>query len=364
MSVETIATVRRDALVERMFAATVDALELYGVYLGAKLGLYVAMVDGAPRTAGDLAAMTGIDRRYAREWLEQQACAGYLDVADADAIADPEARRFVLPPEHMGVLADPDDPSHLAPLASVVAGVGQVISAVADAYRTGDGVDFAAYGLDFRHGQGGANRPLLKHDIGTWMTAMPDIEERLLSGQARVVDVGCGQGWGAIGMALAFPGIAIDGIDADLPSIRDAHGFAAGQGVGDRIHWRCQDATLLEGAGPYDLAFMVEVLHDLARPVEVLAAVRRTLAPGGVVLVVDERVSDGFTAPGDPVERLMYGWSITHCLPAAMGEEHSAATGTVMRVDTVREYAAAAGFSAVEVLPIENDVFRMYRLSA
>ena len=45
----------------------------------------------------------------------------------------------------------------------------------------------------------------------------------------------------------------------------------------------------------------------MARPVEVLAAARRLLAPGGAVLVVDERVADVFTAPGDDRERRTTG---------------------------------------------------------
>jgi hypothetical protein len=39
------------------------------------------------------------------------------------------------------------------------------------------------------------------------------------------------------------------------------------------------------------------------------------LTQGGSVLVMDERVADRFTAPGDDVERLMYGWSVLTCLP-------------------------------------------------
>ena len=42
--------------------------------------------------------------------------------------------------------------------------------------------------------------------------------------------------------------------------------------------------------------------------------------------------------------------------------EGAAGTGTVMRADTVRRYAAEAGFGQVEVLPIENDFYRFYRL--
>src|SRR5262245_51638099 len=38
----------------------------------------------------------------------------------------------------------------------------------------------------------------------------------------------------------------------------------------------------------------------------------------GVVLIVDERVSDTFTTKGNDVEWMMYGWSILHCLPVGM----------------------------------------------
>ena len=38
--------------------------------------------------------------------------------------------------------------------------------------------------------------------------------------------------------------------------------------------------------------------------------------------------------------------------------------GTVMRADTLRDYAEQAGFERVEVLPIEHDFFRFYRLAS
>jgi hypothetical protein len=89
---------------------------------------------------------------------------------------------------------------------------------------------------------------------------------------------------------------------------------------------------------------------------------RQLSADGGTVLVMDERVAETFTAPGDEVERFMYAASLLCCLPAGMSESPSAGTGTVMRPDTLRRYAREAGFSDVEILPIEHDFFRMYRL--
>ena len=54
--------------------------------------------------------------------------------------------------------------------------------------------------------------------------------------------------------------------------------------------------------------------------------------------------------------------SVLHCLPVGMAEEPSAATGTVMRTDTLRRYAHEAGFRTLEVLGIEHPQFRFYRL--
>ena len=107
---------------------------------------------------------------------------------------------------------------------------------------------------------------------------------------------------------------------------------------------------------------ILETLHDLPRPVDALRAARAATAPGGAVLVVDERVADRFTAPGDEVERMMYGWSVTHCLPTQLVDRPSAALGTVLRTATVRDCAREAGYAGVDVLPVENDFFRLYRL--
>ena len=125
-----------------------------------------------------------------------------------------------------------------------------------------------------------------------------------------------------------------------------------------------RDAADPAAAGQYDLAVIIEAVHDLSRPVEVLAAVRQMLRPGGVALIADEKTEDAFTAPAGESERMYYGFSLFTCLPAAMTERPTAATGTVMRPDTLRQYATEAGFGAVERLDEpELDMLRFYRLT-
>jgi hypothetical protein len=89
---------------------------------------------------------------------------------------------------------------------------------------------------------------------------------------------------------------------------------------------------------------------------------RKLVNDDGAVLVVDERVGETFTAEGNDVEGMMYGWSVLHCLPVGMADHPSVGTGTVMRPDTLRQYALAAGFREVVILPIDNFFFRVYRL--
>jgi hypothetical protein len=42
--------------------------------------------------------------------------------------------------------------------------------------------------------------------------------------------------------------------------------------------------------------------------------------------------------------------------------EGAAGTGTVIRPQTVKDYARQAGFASCEVLPIEHDFWRFYLL--
>jgi hypothetical protein len=41
----------------------------------------------------------------------------------------------------------------------------------------------------------------------------------------------------------------------------------------------------------------------------------------------------------------------------------SAAIGTVIRPSTVERLAGEAGFASTETLPIEHDIFRVYRIN-
>src|SRR5581483_1112171 len=208
-----------------------------------------------------------------------------------DAAAPAERRRFSLPAEHAPVLADAESEAFVAPLAPLLVGIAGALPEVVEAYRTGAGVPFSRFGPDMREGQAAINRPVFMHSMAEWLAACPGIDERLRSPGARVADLGCGEGASSIAIASAYPGASVDGFDLDEASVAAAQAAVAARGLQGRVRFARRDATELAGEGPYDLVCVFEALHDMARPVEALAGARAALAPGGGVLVVDERVA-------------------------------------------------------------------------
>jgi 2-polyprenyl-3-methyl-5-hydroxy-6-metoxy-1,4-benzoquinol methylase len=208
------------------------------------------------------------------------------------------------------------------------------------------------------------NRPLFVNLLGSeWLPAVPDVHARLQANPpARVADVGCGAGWSSIAIARAYPKVLVDGLDLDGLSIDLARTSADEEGLSGRVTFAVRDASDPGLAGSYDLVTAFETVHDMARPVDALRAMRGLVADGGAVIVADEKVGERFAAPGDEIERLNYGFSVLHCLPVSLVEQPSAGTGMVMRPDTLRRYADEAGFREVESLPIEHDLWRFYRL--
>jgi len=148
----------------------------------------------------------------------------------------------------------------------------------------------------------------------------------------------------------------VDGFDLDAPSIEKANQNARAYGIADRVKFAVRDAADPGLNGKYDLVVAFECIHDLSNPVAALKAMRNLAGSKGMVMVVDERVGESFSASKNDVDWMMYGWSILHCLPVGMADEPTAGTGTVMRPDTLRRYAHEAGFRRVDILPIDNSV--------
>jgi 2-polyprenyl-3-methyl-5-hydroxy-6-metoxy-1,4-benzoquinol methylase len=351
-------TMTTEEFADRVFGSMLGAFEFASVYLGDRLGLYAALRDGGAATPGELAERAGVAERYAREWLEQQAAIGYLT---ADGDGDGPGHRFSLPAEHAAVLADPDSGVYQGGAARMFVAAMGVMPELLDAYRSGGGVPWARFGADMIEGQAVTNRQLFLSTLGhEWIPQVDGVHDALRAG-GRIADIGCGFGWSSIALALAYPDATVDGFDLDGYSIERARAHAVEMGVEDRVTFHDRDAAEAIGAD-YDLAIACECIHDMPAPVPVLATMRRLVGDRGSVIVIDEAAADAFDGAAGPLDQILYGYSIFVCLPDGMSHPGSVGTGTVIRPETMRRYAREAGFADIEVLPIEHEQFRVYRL--
>ncbi len=178
-----------DAFAERVFASALGGLESLSMYVGDRLGWYRALAAGGPATPAELAARTGTQERYAREWLEQQAVYGILSTEPAD----PD-RRFALPPAAAEVLTDESSLAYLGPLARLLAAAAGQLPQLMRAYRQGGGVSWDQLGDDAREAQADLNRPWFERRLGDALHGVPAVHSVLGRPNARIADVGCGAG--------------------------------------------------------------------------------------------------------------------------------------------------------------------------
>jgi SAM-dependent methyltransferase len=355
---------RAEALAMQLLGQFGAAVELLTVELGRRLGLYETLLETGPVTPTQLADKASIAPRYAREWLDQQAAAGILDVVGHDFRTT--ERQFLLPDAHAAVLVDRDSPAYLLGTAPLLFGVARAVPAVADAYASGQGVEYADFGDELRFGIAELNRPGFVLAMRSWVEQLPDIAALLDQGGV-VLDAGCGEGWSSIGLANAFPRARVVGVDLDAASVEVARSHVEAAGLADRVtivRANAADVDALRAAtgGDVTLVTAFQALHDMGRPAQALAAFRAVLAQDGAVLIGDEHGEDVLASPADDFERLKLSMSVLHCAPATWAESDEVVNGTVLRAHTLASWVEQAGFSSYDVLDIEHPFWRFYRL--
>ena len=249
-------------------------------------------------TATAFADATGAAPRYAREWLEQQAAAGYPRGREP-GVFEHERDASSLPEHHAPVLVDETHPAHVAPVASLFAGVALAFPELVADFRQGRGVAFDEYGAELREGLGSLNRPASSHEMRAWVDTLPDRAAALDAGGA-VLDAGCGVGWSTIALATRVPerthrrarprrGVdrsrrgATPATRASPTASRSCTATPATRrrsAPRPRREHRDRGATGGIGveASGFDLVTVFEALHDMGRPVDALAGSGRCCA--------------------------------------------------------------------------------------
>src|ERR1700690_3367719 len=197
------------------------------VVIGEKLGLYKALA-GNPMSSAQLAAKTGTDERYLREWLASQAAGGYI-------IYDELTNKFSLTEEKDFTLAKEDSPAYLPGAFELALGSLAAVPRIAESFRNGAGMGWHEHDDGVFHGCEKFFRPgYAANLVSSWIPALHDVKQKLEAG-ARVADVGCGKGASTVLMAKSFPKSRFFGFDYHDKSIEAARDTAKREGIADRV---------------------------------------------------------------------------------------------------------------------------------
>jgi SAM-dependent methyltransferase len=281
------------------------------VLLGDELGLYKALAAG-PLTSAQLAAKTGTNERYIREWLANQAAGGYVEYAAA-------TEQFSLSEEQALCLADPHGPVDLPGAYSIVQDLFHVRQRALENFRTGRGMEWGEHHPCLFHGterffRAGYNANLLS----AWLPALDGVVSKLTAG-GRAADVGCGHGASTVLMAKAFPKSEFVGIDYHAASIETARARASEAGVGN-ARFEVADATTYQGRD-FDFIAFFDCLHDMADPSGAARHARQALKPDGNCMIVEPFAGDRVEDNLNPVGRVYYGASSLVCVPVSLARK-------------------------------------------
>ncbi|MFG6194587.1 class I SAM-dependent methyltransferase [Nonomuraea sp. JJY05] len=336
---------------ERVMIDSGAALAGLCTSIGTRLGLYGAMAGAGPLTSEELAARTGLNERYVREWLASQVAGQYVGY-------EPGADTYVLPDEHAAVLADQTSPAYSAGAFTMLQSLYPTEDTLVDAYRTGDGVGWEEHEPTLYEGVATFFLPGYAASlVQEWLPAMDGVVEGLERGMS-VADVGCGFGHSTLLMARAFPNSRFHGFDFHGPSLERARRAAEQQGLAGRVTFEVAGAGDFPG-GDYGLITFFDCLHDLGDPGAAFRRAARTLAADGACLVVEPNAA---AAPQDninPLGRSFTATSATLCLPGALAQKGPYALGNHAGEDALRRIAYEAGLRTWK-LAAEGPANRVY----
>ena len=306
------------------------------VVIGDRLGLYKALAEG-PMTSAELAAKTGTDERYVREWLASQAAGGYITYDD-------KTNKFGMTEEQVFTLAKEGSPAYLPGAFQLALGALNAVPRIADSFRSGAGMGWHEHDDGVFHGCEKFFRPgYAANLVSAWIPALTDVSKKLEAG-ARVADVGCGLGASTILMAKAYPKSQFFGFDYHDKSIQEARNSAEREGVADRVKFDVAKAKDFPGKG-YDFVAVFDCLHDMGDPVGAARHVRESLAGDGTWMIVEPFAKDTLKDNLTPVGRVYYSFSTLLCTPCSRSQEVGLCLGAQSGEARIRGVVTSAGFT-------------------
>ncbi len=325
------------------------------MHLGDRLGLYTQMRGRGPLSAATLAEQTGLNERWVLEWFRGQAAADLL-VRHADETFElTDAAAEVLANEETsllfaaGALAPPPDP--------------RLVDRLSDAFKDGGGLTW--------DDQGSVRAANVARSLGVWtrlalvekvIPGLADVQAQLERG-IDVLEIGCGAAAPMMALAAAFPNSRFLGVDPSELAIKIGNEALTESGL--------TNVVLEEGYGEtfssdtnFGFVLTFDCLHDMPYPDQTMKTIRSHISEDGTWLVKEIRCSPDFEANrANPVLALLYGYSLTSCMPSGLSQDDGMGLGTLGMPPTLLEpMSADAGFTRFKMHDFDEPANLYYEI--
>ena len=342
------------------------------LYIGDRLKLYETLrdccgKDGSSVTAIELSERTGLNQRWLREWLAQQAAMGILLLLPG-TYDDDESLRYRLPRATAEVLADASSKEYdIAMIQAVPSLVNRAKTMLPEAFRTGIGRPYdepeIAEGIDRQH---------RTHIRDVFLPQVVPATAngrvlRMLEEGCLVADLGCGGGNLMIAMAQAFPNSTFHGFDVSKAALEIcAHRIASLQLRNAFLHDAKESAESLgDFKHMFDLVTTYDVLHDAPNPEELVAQVRIALkSETGIWLLADIPSAPSIreNIAGNPAAGTYFAFSACLCMACALSVEGGRGLGTLgFSIPVATKMLKEGGFDSIRVI-FENQFNRWFEV--
>jgi ubiquinone/menaquinone biosynthesis C-methylase UbiE len=333
-----------------MTGALNDAALCLMASIGHRTGLFDAMRDQPPQTSPELAARTGLNERYVREWLGAMVTGGVI-------VFDPDSARCHLPSEHAAFLTRAAGSDNLAVFTQYVPVLGSVEDDIVECFKNGGGVPYERFPRFHAVMAEDSGLSVLASLEAHVLPLVPGLAERLTRG-LRMLDAGCGSGRILIRLAQLFPKSRFVGIDLSNAATRAGREEAAAKGLTNVEFVAADLGDFDRTAEPesFDFITTFDAVHDQGKPLNLLKGIYRALKPDGVYLMQDIKGSSHLHKNlNHPIGTFLYTVSCLHCMTVSLAQGGEG-LGAMWGEEKAREYLQRAGFRSVEVRELAHDI--------
>lgn len=340
---------RLDAAHKVVWDAINGAMSASQIYLGDRLGLYVALRELGATTPAKLAAKTALNPRWLREWLAQQAAMGILSLQDEETFEFADA-------ETAEVLADPESTEYDVALVQFVPSLVHRAKAVLpEAFKTGLGVPY-----DDDDVSAAIDRAHSKHVRDVFLPKVIPLTpaNELLVPGAKCADLGCGAGNLVVALARRFPGVRVEGFEISETAIIQATHNVRTSRLDNALIVDARNDALGDRAEQFDVVTTLDVLHDATDPADLIRQVFTALKPRGAWILGDIACRPTFRENVQRQPNAPFYFAVSTCLCLACGTStpNGLGLGTLgFTVPLATAMLAEAGFGSVRVLLEEQN---------